>query len=79
MKGEGIMRNAIIVATSAILCVVVHASASACTLTNLTVRSEKMDRGIPVSIVLPADYDAVAEKRPEPRQTVFLSVGRTRS
>ena len=57
------MRNAIIVAASAILCAIVHASASACTLTNLTVRSEKMDRGIPVSIVLPDGYDAVAEKR----------------
>ena len=37
--------------------------ASASTLTNLTVRSEKMNRDIPVSIVLPDGYDAAAEAR----------------
>jgi len=38
-------------------------TAHASTLTNLTVRSEKIDSDIPVSIVLPDGYDAAADTR----------------
>ena len=41
-------------------CTFAVASASASTITNLTVRSEKMEREIPVTIVLPDAYDGTA-------------------
>ena len=43
----------------AVLAVAV-ASASASTVTNLTLRSEKMQKDVPVSVVLPDAYDGSA-------------------
>ena len=55
--------NPIAVCMSAIAATIAFMCASANTLTNLTVRSEKMGRDIPVSIVLPDEYDSAGETR----------------
>jgi len=47
----------------AMIAVLVCCIAEASTITNLTVRSAKMDRDIPVSVVLPEGYDASGETR----------------
>ena len=39
------------------MCVLAAAGASASTITNLTVRSEKKEREIPVTVVLPDAHD----------------------
>ena len=46
--------------TVAMACALAVASASASTVTNLTVKSEKMGRDIPVTVVLPDAYDGAA-------------------
>ena len=55
------MSNSIIAFASGVVVIILSASASASTLTNLVVRSEKMERDIPVSIVLPSGYNPEAK------------------
>lgn len=57
------MRKIMIAAEIAIACAVVSLSAPASTVTNITVRSDRMGREIPVSIVLPDGCDSTPAKR----------------
>ena len=57
------MSNSKIIFAAGLLSLAVCASVSASTVTNLVVRSEKMGRDIPVSIILPDGYGSKTETR----------------